>query len=195
MPEAQNQLPGPGPASGQAAAELLPEVYAELRHLAAQKLAQEKPGQTLQATALVHEAWLRLVREEDRDWKDPQHFFCAAATAMRRILIENARRKNSPKHGGGLHRTELGDVAAPEGLPSDQLLALDEALARLAAEDGNVARLVELRYFAGLTHQQAAQLLGLSRREADGLWAYARAWLLEEIRKNPVQPGTENRLK
>ena len=112
----------------QAAADLIPLVYDELRRLAAYRLAQEKPGQTLQATALVHEAWLRLVREEDRGWKNPQHFFCAAATAMRRILIENARRKNCPKHGGGLHRVTLTDVAPAELLPSDELLALDEAL-------------------------------------------------------------------
>jgi len=166
------------------AAELLPVVYEELRRLAAQKLAQENPGQTLQATALVHEAWLRLLREEDRRWNDPKHFFCAAATAMRRILIENARRKNSPKHGGDLHRVTLADVAPAELLPSDDLLALDEALARLAAEDADAAKLVDLRFFAGLGHQEAAQLLGLTRREADSLWAYARAWLFEALRKD-----------
>lgn len=165
------------------ATKLLPVVYEQLRRLAAHKLAQEKPGQTLQATALVHEAWLRLVREEDRTWNDPQHFFCAAATAMRRILIENARRKKSPKHGGDLHRVNLEDVAPAELLPSDELLALDEALEKLAAEDVDAARLVDLRYFAGLGHQEAAQIMGLSRREADGLWAYARAWLFEAMRK------------
>ena len=184
MPEAQNQLPGPGSASGQAPAELLPLVYAELRRLAAQKLAREKPGQTLQATALVHEAWLRLVREEDRDWKDPQHFFCAAATAMRRILIENARRKQSPKHGGDWKRTDLDHVAPAELLPSEELLAVDEALARLADEDADAARLVDLRFFAGLGHQEAAHIMGLTRRQADGLWAYARAWLFQSIRKD-----------
>jgi RNA polymerase sigma factor (TIGR02999 family) len=166
------------------AEELLPLVYDELRRLAAQKLSQEKPGQTLQATALVHEAWLRLVREEDRTWNDPRHFFCAAATAMRRILIENARRKKTPKHGGDLRRVTLADVAAAELLPSDELLALDEALARLAAEDTDAARLVDLRFFAGLGHQEAAQIMGLTRREADGLWAYARAWLFEAMRKD-----------
>ena len=165
------------------AGELLPVVYEELRRLAAHKLSQEKPGQTLQATALVHEAWLRLVREEDRNWNDPQHFFCAAATAMRRILIENARRKKFPKHGGDLHRVNLDDVAPAESLRPDELLALDEALEKLAAEDANAARLVDLRYFAGLGHQEAAQLMGLTRREADGLWAYARAWLFEAMRK------------
>jgi RNA polymerase sigma factor (TIGR02999 family) len=165
------------------ASQLLPIVYEELRRLAAHKLAQERPGQTLQATALVHEAWLRLVREEDRNWKDPQHFFCAAATAMRRILIENARRKKSPKRGGDLHRVNIEDVAPAELLPSDELLALDEALEKLATEDADAARLVDLRCFAGLGHQEAAQIMGLSRREADGLWAYARAWLFEAMRK------------
>jgi RNA polymerase sigma factor (TIGR02999 family) len=171
------------PEPQRSASELLPLVYEELRRLAAHKLAQERPGQTLQATALVHEAWLRLVREDDRQWNDPQHFFCAAATAMRRILIENARRKQSPKHGGDLHRVNMEDVAPAELLPSEELLALDEALDKLAAEDAQAARLVDLRCFAGLGHQEAAQLMGLSRREADGLWAYARAWLFEAMRK------------
>jgi RNA polymerase sigma factor (TIGR02999 family) len=170
-----------GPGASPSAAEMLPLLYDELRRLAAQKLSQEKPGQTLQATALVHEAWLRLVREEDRKWQNPQHFFCAAATAMRRILIENARRKNSPKHGSDLQRVNLDDVAPAELLPSDELLAVDEALTALAKEDPDAARLVDLRFFAGLRHQQAAQLLGLTRREADGLWAYARAWLFQEM--------------
>ena len=181
--------PEPPPSAG----ELLPAIYEELRRLAAHKLAREKPGQTLQATALVHEAWLRLVREEDRTWNDPQHFFCAAATAMRRILIDNARRKKSSKHGGDLQRMNLEDVAPAELLPSDDLLALDEALEKLAAEDAEAARLVDLRCFAGLGHQEAAQLMGLTRREADGLWAYARAWLFEAIRKelgaNPDPPS------
>ena len=168
-----------------AAEEFLPVVYDELRRLAAHKLAQERPGQTLQATALVHEAWLRLVRGEDRKWKDSQHFFCAAATAMRRILIDNARRKRSLRHGGELQRVNLEDVAPAELLRPEELLALDEALERLAAEDGDAARLVDLRFFAGLGHQEAAQLMGLSRREADGLWAYARAWLFEAVRKQP----------
>ena len=166
-----------------AAEQLLPQVYDELRRLAARKLRQEKPGQTLQATALVHEAWLRLVREEDRKWNDQQHFFCSAATAMRRILIENARRKKSPKHGGDLQRVNLEHVAVAELLRPDELLALDEALEKLAAEDTEAARLVDLRCFAGLGHQEAAQLMGLTRREADGLWAYARAWLFEAMRK------------
>ena len=167
----------------QAAEELLPLVYDELRRLAAHKLAQERPGQTLQATALVHEAWLRLVREEDRSWNDSTHFFCAAATAMRRILIENARRKKSAKHGGDLVRVNLENVAPAVPVRSEELLALDEALERLAVEDADAARFVDLRCFAGLGHQEAAQIMGLSRGEADALWAYARAWLFEALRK------------
>lgn len=172
--------------SGQprAADELLPAVYTELRQLAARRMAQERPGQTLQATALVHEAWMRLEREEDRQWNDSHHFFCAAATAMRRILIENARRKNSHKHGGHLHRVDLEKVSLAEQLPSEQLLALDEALAELVEEDEQAARLVELRFFVGLGHHEAARMMGIGRREADGLWAYARAWLFEVLRKD-----------
>jgi RNA polymerase sigma factor (TIGR02999 family) len=172
--------------SGQphAAEELLPAVYTELRRLAARRMANEKPGQTLQATALVHEAWLRLVREAGREWNDSHHFFCAAATAMRRILIENARRKNSCKHGGHLHRVNLEDAGLAEKMPPDELLALDEVLAQLAEEDADAARLVELRFFVGLGHQEAAQTMGIGRREADGLWAYARAWLFEALQKD-----------
>jgi RNA polymerase sigma factor (TIGR02999 family) len=166
------------------AEELLPVVYTELRRLAARRMARERPGQTLQATALVHEAWLRLARESDRQWNDSQHFYCAAATAMRRILIENARRKKSHKHGGHLHRLNLEDVALAEQLPSEELLALNEALVELAQEDPQAAGLVELRFFVGLKHQEAAQIMGLTRREADGLWAYARAWLYEAVQKD-----------
>jgi RNA polymerase sigma factor (TIGR02999 family) len=171
-----------GPEAAHSAAEMLPLVYEELRRLAVHRLAQERPGQTLQATALVHEAWLRLVREEERQWNDSRHFFCAAATAMRRILIDNARRKKSPKHGGDLRRTELVDVAPAELLPSAELLALDEALEKLAQEDPEAARLVDLRYFVGLSHQEAARIMGLSRRQADALWSYARAWLFKEMK-------------
>ena len=167
-----------------AAEELLPLVYTELRRLAAHRLAQLGPGQTLQATALVHEAWLRLVREEDRKWNSSRHFFCAAATAMRHILIDRARRKKSAKHGGHLHRVEFRDVAPAAEMPSDSLLALDEALLQLAKEDAEVARLVELRYFIGLGHQEAAEIMGISRRQADALWAYARAWLNDAIRED-----------
>jgi len=167
-----------------AAEELLPAVYTELRQLAARRMAQERPGQTLQATALVHEAWLRLKREEGRQWNDSHHFFCAAAQAMRRILIENARRKHSPKHGGHLRRITLTDVSLAEQLPSEDLLAVDEALTHLAADDNSAARLVELRFFVGLGHQEAARMMGITRREADGLWAYARAWLFEAVQKD-----------
>jgi len=164
-----------------AAAQLLPLVYDELRQLAAAKLAQEKPGQTLEATALVHEAYLRLVgQEEPRSYKDRGHFFAAAAQAMRRILIDNARRKQAQKRGSGRERQDLETVAAPE--PDEELLALDQALEKLAAKDSQKARLVELRYFAGLTGEQAAEVLGISPTTADRHWAYARAWLRAEVR-------------
>jgi RNA polymerase sigma factor (TIGR02999 family) len=159
-----------------AADQLLPLVYDELRKLAAQKLLQEKPGQTLDATALVHEAYLRLVdRERAQHWNSRGHFFAAAAEAMRRILVEQARRKRSLKHGGGQHRVGLADVAAPE--PGDDVLALDEALNRLAAEDRVAARVVELRHFAGIGHEAIAAVLGITIYQARQKWIYARAWL------------------
>jgi RNA polymerase sigma factor (TIGR02999 family) len=166
----------------QAAGRLLPLVYDELRKLAAQKLAHEAAGQTLQPTALVHEAWLRLVGDgTGQRWDGRGHFFAAAAEAMRRILVENARRKRSLKRGGDRARQELDPeaVAAPE--VSEDLLALDEALDKLAAADPQAAELVKLRYFAGLTIPQAAEALGVSPRTADSWWAYARAWLLAEL--------------
>jgi RNA polymerase sigma factor (TIGR02999 family) len=162
-------------------AELLPLVYDELRRLAAHKLSQERPGQTLQATALVHEAWLRMVGSDNRQWEGRKHFFAAAAEAMRRILIENARRKQRQKRGGGSELVDIEQIQLAEPLPSIDLLALDEALERLATEDPDAARLVELRFFAGLTQQQAADLLGISPRSAARTWAYARAWLFQEI--------------
>lgn len=163
-----------------AAGQLLPLVYDELRRLAACALAQERPGQTLDATALVHEAYLRLVGGgEGRHYQDRGHFFAAAATAMRRILIDNARRKQAQKRGGGLHREPLDAVAAPQR--PDELLALDGALQKLAAKDPQKAQLVELRFFAGLTGEQAAQVLGISPSTADRHWAYARAWLRAEV--------------
>jgi RNA polymerase sigma factor (TIGR02999 family) len=163
-----------------AADRLLPLVYEELRKLAAQKLAHEKPGHTLQATALVHEAFLRLVgSDSQRSFKGRGHFLAAAAAAMRRILIDQARRKLARKRGGKLHRQALSDVQAP--LPDKQLLALHEALEKLAAKDPLKARLVELRYFAGLTGEQAAEALDLSPTTVDRHWAYARAWLQTEI--------------
>jgi RNA polymerase sigma factor (TIGR02999 family) len=167
----------------QAAEQLLPLVYDELRRLAAQKLAQEKPGQTLQATALVHEAYLRLVgTDADRPWEGRGHFFAAAAEAMRRILVENARRKGRLRHGGGRARLDLEDVALCDPGRPEHLLALDEALDRLAAEEPAVADVVKLRYFAGLTLEQAAQTLNLSLRTINRHWAYAKAWLFDQLR-------------
>jgi RNA polymerase sigma factor (TIGR02999 family) len=166
----------------QAAARLLPLVYDELRRLAAQKLAHEKPGQTLQPTALVHEAYLRLVGKGDTpSWDGRGHFFAAAAEAMRRILVENARRKHSHKHGGGLKRQDAAEVelAAPE--PIEDLLALDEALNQLAAQDPVKAELIKLRYFAGMTIEEAASTLGISGTTAKRYWTYARAWLYQEM--------------
>jgi RNA polymerase sigma factor (TIGR02999 family) len=162
----------------------LPLVYDELRQLAAQKLAHEKPGQTLQATALVHEAYLRLVdTEKAQHWNSRGHFFAAAAEAMRRILVDQARRKQADKHGGGRLRVDLPeDLAAPEAR-SDDLVALDEALSRLERHDPDAARLVKLRYFAGLSHQEAAEALGISRGAADRLWALGRAWLFRQLAK------------
>jgi RNA polymerase sigma factor (TIGR02999 family) len=168
-----------------AAEQLLPLVYNELRKLAAQKMAQEKPGQTLQATALVHEAYLRLVDvEKARHWNSRGHFFAAAAEAMRRILVENARRKRGPRHGGSHLRHELVEAEVASPVPPERLLALDEALTKLAGQDPKVAELVKLRYFAGLTIKQAAEILGVSPRTADQHWAYAKAWLREEIDGN-----------
>jgi RNA polymerase sigma factor (TIGR02999 family) len=166
-----------------AARRLLPLVYGELRRLAAAKLGREKPGQTLQPTALVHEAYLRLVGGQDElKWENRRHFFAAAAEAMRRILIEHARRKNRLKHGGGRKREELREIEALVSLPSDNLLALDEGLALLAREDPAKAELVKLRFFAGLSVEESAACLGISRATADRYWAYARAWLYEHLR-------------
>jgi RNA polymerase sigma factor (TIGR02999 family) len=158
--------------------DLLPQVYDELRRLAAAKLAQEKPGQTLQATALVHEAWLRLA-EASVEWRDRDHFLRVAATAMRRILVDQARAKQTAKRGGDGVRVDGIDIAVP--VPEPELLALDEALDRLAAIKPDHARLIELRYFAGLTGDQAALALGISPATADRMWRYARAWLQVEL--------------
>jgi RNA polymerase sigma factor (TIGR02999 family) len=161
----------------QAAEHLLPLVYDELRKLAAQKLAREKPGQTLQATSLVHEAYLRLVGTGDPGWSGRGHFFAAAAEAMRRILVEAARRKQRLRHGGGGHRLDLEDVDLADAAPPEDLLALDEALELLARKDPGAARLVQLRYFAGLTMEEAATALGIPLRTAERNWTYARTWL------------------
>jgi RNA polymerase sigma factor (TIGR02999 family) len=168
-----------------AAEQLLPLVYQELRQLAAQKLAQEKPGQTLEATALVHEAYLRLV-DVDRvqHWESRGHFFAAAAEAMRRILIDQARRKQRPKHGGGRSRVSLDEALCLAEAPHDGLLALNEALEKLACEEPAKAELVKLHYFAGLSLEEASRVLGISHRTAKRNWAYARAWLYAAISDN-----------
>ena len=165
--------------------DLLPLVYDELRRLAAAKLAHEKPGQTLEATALVHEAYVRLVDvKEAQSWNSRGHFFSAAAEAMRRILIEAARRKQTVRGGGQVGgRVELSGIAVETGLPHPDLIALDEALERLAAKHSRKAELVKLRFFAGLTNQQAAEALGISTTTADNDWAYAKAWLSVEMSK------------
>jgi RNA polymerase sigma factor (TIGR02999 family) len=171
--------------------ELLPLVYEELRLLAAQKLSHEAPGQTFQATALVHEAYLRLVGSEAQSWDSNGHFFAAAAEAMRRILVENARRKKRIKHGGECERVQLDDSAATDcddRLEND-LIALDEALAKFSAKDSHKADLVKLRYFAGLTIPQAAQALGISHATAERHWVYARCWLRAEIRRQHENAG------
>jgi RNA polymerase sigma factor (TIGR02999 family) len=168
-----------------AAEQLLPLIYDELRRLAAEKLAAERPGQTLEATALVHEAYLRLVGvKTPQSWDSRGHFFAAAAEAMRRILIDHARRKRSQKRGGGLRRVELdgsAPVAAPEAPPAEDLLALDEALKQFESEEPLKARLVKLRYFAGLSLADAAAALGISPATAKRHWIYARSWLYGKI--------------
>lgn len=165
-------------------AELLPLVYEELRKLAAARLAGENPGQTLQATALVHDAYLRLVDvKQAQHWQSRGHFFSAAAEAMRRILIEQARRKSGPKAGGGHQRVDLSFVDLEISGPEIELLALDEALQRLEQRDERAAKLVKLRFFAGLTRQQAAEALGVSVATADNDWAYAKGWLQVELTK------------
>jgi RNA polymerase sigma factor (TIGR02999 family) len=166
-----------------AADELLPLVYEELRKLAAHKMAAEAPGQTLQPTALVHEAWLRLVGDEGARFANRAHFFAAAAEAMRRILVENARRKQRLKHGGGQQRVELDTLDVAITSDEDHLLAVDEALDKLAAQDAPAAELIKLRFFAGLPNSEAAQLLGLPERTAKRTWAYARAWLYAELKR------------
>jgi len=164
-----------------AADELLPLVYEELRLLAAQKLSHEPPGQTLQATALVHEAYIRLVGDEPQSWNSRGHFFCAAAEAMRRILIENARRKQKIKRGGDQHRVDLSDADMAVERDINNLLSLDDALTKLAQEDPAKADLVKLRYFGGLTLEQAGDVLKISRATASRYWSYVQAWLFHEI--------------
>jgi RNA polymerase sigma factor (TIGR02999 family) len=171
-----------------AAADLLPLVYDELRKLAASRMADEGPYHTLQPTALVHEAYLRLIGPTDEiRWENRGHFFAAAAEAMRRVLVDAARRKRTQKHGGRRHRVELPDVPAEPEVADEKLLALDAALIRFAAEDPVAARLVELRHFAGLSIEDAAAALGLSRATAYRHWTYARAWLRDAI--SAAEPG------
>jgi RNA polymerase sigma factor (TIGR02999 family) len=173
---------GPENGDARAANELLSLVYDGLRRLAAAKMASESPGQTLQATALVHEAWLRLTSDEKRKWNDRTHFFAAAAEAMRRILVDSARRKRAEKHGGRQERVEMPDIACPVAQDGDQLLAVNEALEKFAAQDRPKAELVKLRYFVGMTIEEAAEVLGISEPTAKRHWAYARAWLAQEIK-------------
>jgi len=167
---------------GQAAEELLPMVYNELRQLAAARMAQESAGQTLQATALVHEAWLRMVGDGDRSWQNRAHFFGAAAEAMRRILIENARRKSRLKRGGGQVRLNIEELELAATTPDDKILLIDEALARLQMKDPQMARVVMMKYFGGMTNQEAAESLGVTERTVERQWAYAKAWLFRDIR-------------
>jgi RNA polymerase sigma factor (TIGR02999 family) len=164
-----------------AADQLLPLVYEELRRMAAHKMAGEAPGHTLQPTALVHEAWLRLAPAQ-QSWQNRAHFFGAAAEAMRRILVDHARRKQSLKRGGGAEQVELHESAIVLAAPPEELLAVHEALDKLAREDAPAAELVKLRYFVGMNMEEAASALGMSKRSAESLWTYARAWLHQEIR-------------
>src|SRR3954464_4320691 len=171
-----------GAGDAQAAANLLPLVYEKLRALAGRKMRLERPDQTLQATALVHEAYLRLVdTTRIQIWENRWHFFSAAAESMRRILVDNARRRGRAKRGGGQHRLDLDKVELTVHDPPDELIALDEALIKLAEEHPQKAQLVNLRYFGGLTHEEAAQALGISTSTADRHWAYARAWLYRQM--------------
>jgi RNA polymerase sigma factor (TIGR02999 family) len=169
---------------GQAAEKLIPLVYDELRRLAAARLSHQPPGQTIQATELVHEAYLRLVASEAPGWDGRCHFFRAAAEAMRHILIDRARRKRRPKHGGHLIRSELEGIEIPGALPDEEILALDESLERLVQVAPAAANLVKMRFFAGLTQGQCAEALGVSRRTADNLWAFARPWLYRDLRRD-----------
>jgi len=167
-----------------AASDLLPLVYDELRRLAAYKLANEAPGQTLQTTALVHEAWLSLAGNGDSQWQNRTHFLSAAAEAMRHILIDRARRKNRMRHGKGLQRVNLEQVDLATAADDDTLLRVDEALTKLAKEDPVKAQLVKLRYFVGLSIPEAATAMGMSESTAKRAWAYARAWLYDELKKD-----------
>jgi RNA polymerase sigma factor (TIGR02999 family) len=172
-----------GRGDGGASEELLPLVYDELRRLAAARMAQELSGQTLQPTALVHEAWLRMVGKGDRRWQNRAHFFAAAAEAMRRILIESARRKSRLKRGGGQSRVNIDELELAATTPDDKILLIDEALERLQAEDPGKARVVVMKFFGGLTSQEVAESLGVTERTVERQWAFAKAWLFRSIRE------------
>ncbi len=182
MTEITQVLQAIGQGDGRASEELLPLVYDELRRLAAARMAQEAAGQTLQPTALVHEAWLRLVGDDERTWQNRAHFFGAAAEAMRRILIENARRKSRLKRGGGQVRLDVDQLELAATTPDDKVLLIDEALERLQAQDPEKARVVVLKFFGGLTNQEVAESLGVTERTIERHWAYAKAWLFQSIR-------------
>jgi RNA polymerase sigma factor (TIGR02999 family) len=181
MSDSGETTPAPGTSEANTPEELLTSLYDELRRLAAQKIAREGPGQTLQATALVHEAWLRLGGDGQAAWQNRGHFFGAAAEAMRRILIDKARRRCALRRGGQVERVELDEAELAVDMPDEQLLALHEALERLAQRDRVKAELVNLKFFAGLTLEEAARVLGVSTPTAKRYWAYARAWLYREI--------------
>ena len=191
MNEVTRILDAIGRGEARAADELLPLVYQELRKLGAARMAMESADHTLQATALVHEAWLRLVGNEDRKWNDRTHFFAAAAEAMRRILVDSARRKHAQRHGGGQQRVEMPEIAIESAPDDEQLLAVNDALEKFAALDPKKAELVKLRYFVGMTMPEAAEVLGISEPTAKRHWAYARAWLAKEI--NTQRAGQDTR--
>ena len=182
MSDITRVLQAVGRGEGKAADELLPMVYEELRRLAAARMAHEAAGQTLQPTAVVHEAWLRLVSNGTRSWQNRAHFFGAAAEAMRRILIENARRKSRLKRGGGLARLDIDGLDLAAATPDDTILLIDEALEELRAEDPDKAQIVVLKFFAGLTNHEVADSLGIAERTVERQWAYARAWIYQRIR-------------
>jgi RNA polymerase sigma factor (TIGR02999 family) len=181
MSELSQSQSDPGNAGAKTADQLLPLVYEELRQLAACRMAREPAGHTLQPTALVHEVWLRLMKNDNPKFANPAHFFGAAAEAMRRILIERARRKQAIRHGGGLERVDLDEIQVPLAQTDDQLLAINEALDKLAAETPVEGEVVKLRYFVGMTNAETAEALGLSERTVNYYWAHARAWLYHEI--------------
>lgn len=182
MSEITQVLQAIGRGEGGASEELLPLVYEELRKLAAARLAREQPGQTLQATAIVHEAWLRLIADGDRTWQNRAHFFGAAAEAMRRIMIERARRKSAVKRGGGLTRVDVEHLDLAAATPDDKVLLIDETLEKLQLEDPEKAKIVVLKFFGGLTNQEVAESLGVAERTVERQWAFARAWILQAIK-------------